>query len=103
MNDEAFSMDFDGARSLAFNIGDSPLLNPPRIRIYAAGPLTNIDEDATNDCLAVRGILKRVFAAYEYQGIRFEVYDPGDVTQPGSQHTAEEVYELNYEQSVWPT
>ncbi len=97
---DAFSMDFDGARSLAFNTGDCPLLDPPRIRIYAAGPLTNIGEDTSFDCTTVRGILKRVFAAYDYQGIRFDVYDPGDVTQPGSQHTAEEVYELNYEQSV---
>ena len=38
--------------------------------------------------------------SYDFQGVGFQVYDPGDVTQPGSNHTPDEVYELNYEQCV---
>lgn len=102
MNDsDAFSMDFDGDTTHGFSRNpECRLLTPPYVRVYAAGPLTNIDSQAHRDCIEVRAILKRVLGNYDYQGIRFKVYDPGDVTQPGSSHTAEEVYETNYEQSV---
>ena len=94
-------MDFDGSRHLAFNRDASaPLLNSPELRVYAAGALTNVDQDVNRDCLEIRAIVKRVLESYDFQGIGFRVYDPGDITQPGSNHTAEEVYELNYLQSI---
>lgn len=102
MNDsDAFSMDFDGNSNRGFSRDpDCQLLTPPYVRVYAAGPLTNIDSQVTRDCIEVRAIVKRVLGSYDYQGARFKVYDPADVTQPGSNHTAEQVYETNYEQSV---
>ena len=56
MNDgDAFSMDFDGSRSLAFNRDHAcPILNPAQLRVYAAGPLTNNDDDTSRDCVEVR-------------------------------------------------
>lgn len=100
MNDgDAFSMDFDGTRYLSFSSSQA-ILNPASLRVYAAGPLTNNSDAISRDCADVRSILKRVLGSYDHQGIRFQVYDPGDVTQPGSSHTPEEVYELNHEQSV---
>ena len=37
---------------------------------------------------------------YDYLGVQFEIYHPGEVTMPGSKHSAENVYVINYEQCV---
>ncbi|MBB3205519.1 transcriptional regulator with XRE-family HTH domain [Rhodopirellula rubra] len=97
----SFSMDFDDDIQLGFNKTMSEELpGEPVIRIYAAGPLTNNDETANGECDEVRSILQRVFADYDYLGVQFEIYHPGEVTMPGSNHSAENVYVINYEQCV---
>jgi hypothetical protein len=84
-----FAVDFD---SDSFNPPEKPMLEPPVLNVYLASPLTNNDQETSNDCHLVREITKRVFSNYDYLGIRFNVYDPAEVTPPGSEHTAEEVY-----------
>lgn len=101
--DEGFSMDFDSTRhwtANAFTNRGNPLLNPPIIRVYLAGPLTCVNESDSQDCTAIRKITKWVLGSYDHRGIRFDVYDPADVTQPGSNHTAEQVYEVDYRNVV---
>jgi hypothetical protein len=78
----------------------TPLLNPPIIQVYLAGPLTCVDPSDGQDCDAIRKITKHVLGSYDYRGLRFRVYDPADVTQPGSQHTPEQVYEVDYRNVV---
>src|SRR5690242_58967 len=55
---DAFSMDFDGNSTYSFSRDPGrQLLTPPYVRVYAAGPLTNIDSQVTRDCIEVRAIL----------------------------------------------
>jgi hypothetical protein len=94
-DDEQFAMDFteeDSFESAAEKLN----LRPPELRVYLAGPLTNNDDAVKADCVAVRQVVKRLFHSYNYLGARFVVYDPADVTQPGSTHSAEQVYELDH-------
>jgi hypothetical protein len=105
MNDDdvGFSMDFDPNchwSAKAFTNRGKTLLNEPIIRVYLAGPLTCVNEIDTQDCNAIRKITKQVLGSYDHQGVRFKVYDPADVTQPGSNHTAEQVYEVDYRNVV---
>src|SRR5260370_5605973 len=87
-----FAMDFDPGNSFPFSVPEKPMIEPPVLRIYLASPLTNADSETANDCRMVRSITRRVLEGYDYLGIRFHVYDPAEVTPPGSEHTSEEVY-----------
>jgi hypothetical protein len=87
----SFSMDFDPLRGLSFN-AENPVIQPPVLRVYLASPLTNADSETRHDCQIVREVTRHVLADYDYQGIRFQLYDPGEVTPPGSEHSSEEVY-----------
>src|SRR5690349_21767318 len=101
MDDEFFSMDFDGSQELSFNPSfNTPLLTPATLRVYAAGSLTNNSCSVNQECVDVRKIIKRVLERYDYEGVNFRVYDPGENTSPGSEHSPDEVYRINYEQCV---
>jgi len=101
MNDEEYlAMNFYSESGGHFVTPGAMILDPPRINVYLAGPLTNNDPVLQEECDAARTILKRLLRGYDYLGMRFEVYDPGDVTQPGSTHIDEEVYTLDYERTV---
>ena len=76
-----------------------PILDPPVIQVYLACALTNLDEDAKRESEACRLIIREILHEYDYFGIRFYVYDPGDVTPPGSIHTAEEVYITDHQRT----
>lgn len=99
--DNAFSMDFDGNVQWPFNARQSDSLSGDKtINIYSAGPLTNIDPHIEKECQQVRDILKRSFEGYDYEGVTFHIYDPAENTMPGSNHSADDVYAINYEQCV---
>ncbi len=96
-----FAMDFDNQKRFAFAVEkEAPMLSPPVLNVYLAGPLTNNDLCTDCDCRKVREIVKLLFGSYEYNGIHFNVYDPGDITAPGTTHSPEEVYELDHERTV---
>ena len=97
---DSFAMDFDPSRQWAFNCGDDPLIDPPVLRVYLASPLTSAEPDTEQDRLMVREVTKRVLEDYDYLGIRFEVYDPGKVTPPGSEHSSEEVYVMDHNRTA---
>ena len=101
-NSTFFAMDFDGKKQFAFAVEkETPMISPQILNVYLAGPLTNNDVSTDCDCRDLQEIVKRVLGSYEYHGIRFNVYDPGDVTQlPGTAHTAEDVYELDHERTI---
>ncbi len=62
--------------------------------------MTNNDDGARNECDVVRSVTKEVFQGYDYLGVTFSIYDPGDVTPPGTDHSAEEVYVTDYHSTV---
>jgi hypothetical protein len=96
-----FAMDFDDQKRLAFTVEkDAPMISPPVLNVYLAGPLTNNDKCVECACRDVREIAKRILSSYEYHGIRFNVYDPADTTPPGTNHTAEDVYDLDHERTM---
>lgn len=99
MDGDSFFIDFDPNKRFAFG-REGSLITPPVINVYLAGSLTNIDPNAAEDCKAVRKIVRRVLESYDYLGIRFVVYDPADITSPGSNHSPEEVYELDHERTA---
>ncbi len=99
--EDSFSLDFDGGSQWPFNARRRDLLPGEKtINIYAAAPLTNNDDIVEAQCLQFREILKRVFEPYDFEGISFRVYDPAEETRPGSLHSADDVYAINYEQCV---
>lgn len=79
-----FPMDFDET---------SHFLSRP-VLVYLASALTNNDQTAQVLCRQIRRAAKKAFQGYE--GLRFEVYDPGDVTAPGSDHTADDVFRIDH-------
>ncbi|MCI0641331.1 MAG: hypothetical protein L0Y72_29685 [Gemmataceae bacterium] len=89
---DSFAIDFDSANRMPFNLAETPMIDPSILRVYLASPLTNSDPETSNDCRLVREMTRRILENYDYLGIRFEVYDPAEVTPPGSEHTSEEVY-----------
>jgi len=96
-----FAMDFNEGKHLAFAVEkEAPMIVPPVLNVYLAGPLTNNDKCVDCLCREVREIVKRLLGSYEYNGVRFHVYDPGDITSPGTAHTPEEVYELDHERTM---
>jgi len=100
-SEDAFSLDFNGGVQWPFNARHRDALpGDGAINIYAAGPLTNNDRAVETECCQFRSIVKRVFEPYDYEGISFRVYDPAEQTRPGSLHTADDVYAINYEQCV---
>jgi hypothetical protein len=86
-----FALGFDPLKQMAFSLSGNLMIEPPALKVYLASPLTNNDPETDKDCRLVREITKRVFGNYEYLGIRFDLYDPAEVTPPGSEHTSEEV------------
>ncbi len=99
-NEESFAMDFDENSKAGFVRSEKTSLDPPVIEVYLAGPMTNNDLELQAHCDRVREIVKRLLHAYDYLGLRFQVYDPADVTQPGSSHTDEEVYVMDHDRTM---
>jgi hypothetical protein len=96
-----FAMDFDDQKRFAFTVEkEAPMISPPVLNVYLAGPLTNNDNRIEDACREVREIAKRILSSYEYHGVRFNVYDPADTTPPGTNHTAEDVYDLDHERTI---
>jgi hypothetical protein len=75
-NNERITMDFD----------DSSGFKSVPMRVYLAGPLTNNDLETNRICESIRLAAREILREY------FEVYDPAEVTPPGSSHSSEEVY-----------
>lgn len=102
-DDEAFSMDFqpvgEGDQG-AFAHRGEPLPGPLVMRGYLAGPLTCNSQSETAECEALRNTTKRVLGSYDFEGFGFTLYDPADVTRPGSNHTPDEVFETDYRNVV---
>ncbi len=73
------------------------------IRVYLASALTGREEDKELDDI-VRSAIKEVFSSAELQKIpfllKYQVYDPAEHTQPGSSHSAEEVYRIDFKELV---
>jgi hypothetical protein len=92
-----FSIDF-GDRNSFFN-PDTPLIDPPIIRVYLASPLTNTGV-LGEECAQVRAAIKLAFADYEYLGVKFHIYDPADHTSPNSTHSPEDVYVIDHRCTV---
>lgn len=100
-SDGSFSMDFNNNVQWPFNARrHEQLLGEKRFNIYAAGPLTNNDQAVECECDRFRNILKKVFESYDFEGVSFRIYDPAEQTRPGSIHSADDVYAINYEQCV---
>ena len=76
------------------------MIDPPVLRVYLASPLTNTDPASEEDRRTVREVTRRIMENYDYFGIRTEVYDPSDVTPPGSEHTSEEVYVTDHNRTA---
>jgi len=102
MSEESFSMDFQPDHWLvpAFLRKVDPVFSPPMVKVYLASSLTCVPDADVKDCELVTRVCKKVFGAYDYEGIRFHVYDPADVTKPGSIHTPEQVFETDYRNVV---
>ena len=96
---EGFAIDFDPGNVLAFNRSANPMLDPMVLRAYLASPLTNLDETVQLESQAVRACIRTLFGRYDFQGIQFQVYDPGEVTPPGTKHTDDEVYVMDHHQT----
>jgi hypothetical protein len=57
-----------------------------RMRVYLAGPLTANDPGEAELCRRIRLRAMRVLRS------RFQVYDPAEITPPGTDHTADQVF-----------
>jgi transcriptional regulator with XRE-family HTH domain len=98
-SDEGFNIDFNTRRG--FLSPEVALIDPPRVDVYLAGPLTNNDNPTIQaECDAVRSGVKRVLHCYNYLGVEFNIYDPADFTPPGTVHSAEEVYAIDHRWTV---
>ncbi len=89
---DSFSLDTDPPKC-------GPDLNPPVLRVYLASALTNLDPHQQAEAATGRSIICDLFHRYDYFGIRFEVYDPAEVTPPGSEHSNDEVYITDHHQT----
>lgn len=98
MQDDSFFLNLNDRGD--FLRQSEPLIMPPVINIYLAGPLTHADSAIQKECVAVRAAVKSAFHNYDYLGIKFHVYDPAEVTAPGTDHTAEEVYITDHKCTV---
>lgn len=97
MNDaDNFSMDFDDSRKLAFGCPGNVELDPPVLSVYLASALTNVVEAERDESERLRVVIRESFESYDCQGVRFKVYDPADVTSPGSKHSDDEVYATDH-------
>lgn len=96
---EGFAIDFDPGNALGFNRSANPMLDPMVLHAYLASPLTNLDEPVKIENEAVRACIRTLFGRYEFQGVQFQVYDPGEVTPPGTKHTDDEVYVMDHHQT----
>ena len=95
-----FAMDFDGQKHLAFAVEkEAPMISPPILNVYLAGPLTNNDK-CTDCCREVQRLLNVFSVLMSTTVFTSNVYDPGDFTSPGTDHTAEDVYELDHERTM---
>lgn len=101
-NGDSFAIDFndDDEDSLGFVRNGGPLIDPPLIRVYLAGPLTNNDEGANLECQRIRQVVKDLLHGYDFLGVEFLVYDPADVTPPGTDHSPEEVYSTDFQSTA---
>jgi transcriptional regulator with XRE-family HTH domain len=61
-----------------------------RMRVYLAGPLTANDATQNELCRRIRMGAERVLRT------RFTVYDPAEMTPPGTDHTADEVFNADH-------
>jgi hypothetical protein len=66
----------------------------PRLKVYLALPLTNVDANATGSHRSFREAVTDALATAD--GVEFCVYDPGRVTPPGSPHTPADVYRTDH-------
>lgn len=98
---DSFAIDFsDEPSRFGFISPSAPLIDPPIIRTYLASSLTNVDADAARDCEQARRVIKALLTKYDFLGVRFELYDPGEVTPPGTAHSPEEVYATDHRSTV---
>jgi hypothetical protein len=98
--DDANSFSIDFTDRFGFLRSNEKLIDPPLIRVYLAGPLTNNASELSVECAQIRAAIKLALADYEFLGVRFEVYDPAEVTAPRSAHTAQEVYATDHRCTV---
>jgi hypothetical protein len=96
MDRQFFLMDFDSEGGFMKPV--SPEIQ--RLSVYLAGPLTNSDQVLAAECVAVRRIVRDLLQCYDYNRVSAEIYDPADVTHPGSKDTAEEVYEKDHDRTM---
>lgn len=85
--------------SLDVEVCGGQSLDPPLLRVYLASALTNLDDADRQEAQRVRKVIRDVLHGYDYFGIRFEVYDPAEVTAPGSNHTDDEVYITDHDRT----
>ena len=71
-------------------LDDLDSLSEERMRAYLAGPLTCNDPAQAEMCRRIRTRAARILRA------RFTVYDPADITPPGTEHTADEVFNADH-------
>jgi len=76
----------------------------PYIRVYLASALTGRDQEEKDFDDKVRAAIRDVFSKATCQKVpymvKYQVYDPEEYTAPGSHHTPEEVYHIDFTELV---